>query len=142
MQPRTIVPLLAVTTLALAACGTDGVVGDSTLAVGTYEANVFLVTPAGQSPIDVLDAGGSLTLTLSASGATTGSLVVPASITGGPELVADMAGTATVTGLTLTFDQAADTFVRDLAWSRTGATFSVNDQDVSGTRFTINMVKQ
>lgn len=64
---------------------------------------------------DVLALGGSLDLTLGADGSLAGRLVIPPAA-GGP-LDEDMAGTYTLTGNTLTFDQAADTFVRDATWT-------------------------
>jgi len=54
-------------------------------------------------------------MTLTSSGAVTGSLSIPASV-GGP-LEADMAGTYVIEGSSITFDQDADTFVRDADWT-------------------------
>ena len=130
--------LLGVLVAALACSGSE-MVGSSTLAAGTYRADLFVVTPQGEAAIDVLGAGGSLVITIKADGTTTGSLTVPASVTGGAALNASMSGTATVTELTVTFDQEADTFVRDLTWSRVEGTISVINQVAGGASFTITL---
>lgn len=123
----------------MAGCGGEATFGPGGLQLGTYTATTFSVTPSGQAPINVLGAGGSLVITLEAGGTTTGTLTVPGTITGGAQLVASMAGTVTVTNLTVSFDQAADTFVRDLTWSRQGQVIAVTNQVVAGTSYTITL---
>ena len=56
-------------------------------------------------------------ITLTEEGSTTGTLFVPAAITGSGDLIESMEGTFTRSGSTLTFDQLADTFVRDVTWT-------------------------
>ncbi len=113
---------------------------------GAWIATQFLVTPTGQAQIDVLAAGGSLTITVEYSQATSGSLSIPASINGGTPLNASMAGTATYNYNTArtTFTQAADTFVRDLSWQLNGGktTLSVTNQTAGSASFTITLTKQ
>ena len=87
---------------------------------GAYVATTFTVQDTQLR--DVLAAGGSLQLNLAASGATTGQLFVPASITGGSDLTASMAGTFRLSGRTVQFEQAADTFVRDMDFAVVGNT--------------------
>jgi hypothetical protein len=123
----------------LVACGSTD--SSNTLA-GTYSANVFTVTPAGQAPINVLAAGGSLSITIAASNSTSGSLAIPASINGGTAFNADMAGTASVSGSTVHFQQSADTFVRDLTWSHAGTTLSVTNQTAGSASYTITLTRQ
>jgi uncharacterized membrane protein len=136
---------LAVASL-LAACASDSPTETETLA-GTYRAQVFRVTPAGQAPIDVLAAGGSLTITVTDDNVTTGSLSLPASVTGESALTESMAGTVerTVTSIesdgSFRFRQAADTFVRDLVWTRNRDVLSVNNQSAGGARFTIMLAR-
>jgi hypothetical protein len=129
--------------LALVACGLAGC-SDSTAPsnplAGTYSATVFRVTPAGESEIDVLAAGGTLTITIAANNSTTGSLDIPASVGGG--ISASMAGTATLSGSTVTFQQSADTFVRDLSWTRAGSALTVTGQQVGNASFTITLTRQ
>lgn len=131
--------LLAVTA---AACGGEETTGPGGLRTGTYMATTFVVQPAGQASINVLGEGGSLSITIKADGTTTGALIVPASVTGGAAVNESMAGTITVTQLTVSFDQAADTFVRDLSWSRQGEVISVTNQPLAGNTYTIALVRQ
>jgi hypothetical protein len=127
--------------IATAGCGGTDMVGTSTLVAGTYRADQLLVTPTGQTPIDVLAAGGSLSITIEASGATSGSLYVPPTI-GGVPFGVSMVGTATVTATTVQFTQSADTFVRDLTWTRSANRLEVTDQQAGGASYTISLVKQ
>ena len=132
-------PAAILATALLACTGTEFVEG-TTFETGTYAASlIFRITPPGGEPIDVRAAGGSLSITFRSDGTTTGSLHVPASVTGGAPFTASMAGTAVITGLTVRFEQEADSFVRDLVWSRIEDTLVVLDQDVSGTRYTITL---
>ena len=122
-------------------CGGSDTVGSSNLVSGTYLAIIFTITPSGQAPIDVLNAGGSLRINIEASGTTSGTLSVPASVTGGP-LSASMAGTASVTALTVQFTQDADTFVRDLVWSRVETALVVVNQPAGTTQYTITLIRE
>ena len=92
------------------ACGSDPVAPTMGAIAGDYDATSF--TADG---MNVLAAGGSLTLSLGSGGTVAGSMFIPAQV-GGP-LQADMVGTYTLSGNSLTIDQAADTFVRDAAWT-------------------------
>jgi hypothetical protein len=141
MQPRSVRAVLTVAYLAIACSSTD-TVGTSNLLAGTYVASVFVVTPTGQSAVDVLAAGGSLSITIKTSGTTSGSLNIPSSVTGGAPLTASMAGTAIITSLTVEFDQTADTFVRDLIWSRAGTLLTVVDQPAGGASYSITLLRQ
>ena len=124
------------------ACSSSDVNGPGNAVAGSYVATTFVVTPTGQSPIDVLQAGGSLHITIAADSTTTGSLDIPASVTGSSDFVADMAGTASVTTSTVSFDQAADTFVRDLTWGRTANTLTGTNQAAGSASFTIALTRQ
>ena len=128
--------LLLVAGTAACGYGTESVRLD-----GTYVATVFRVTPQGQSQIDVLGAGGSLTITIATSNAVTGTMVIPASVSGGP-LSASMAGTAARDGDEVTFTQAADTFVRDLSWTLSAQGLSVTGQAAGSAAFTITLSRQ
>jgi hypothetical protein len=90
--------------------------------VGTWVATSFQVTQTGQSPMNVLAAGGSLSITIASDNTTSGTLFLPASVTGGSALNASMAGTAVQSGNTIEFNQGADTFVRDATWTLVGNT--------------------
>lgn len=95
---------------ALAGCGSNALAPTLENIAGTYEATSFV---GGGN--DVLAAGGSLTLILGTDFSVAGTLFVPASV-GGP-FTADMTGTFTLSGNTLTISQSADSFVRDADWT-------------------------
>jgi hypothetical protein len=133
-------PLVGLVQLSLLACG-DGTSPSTSLA-GSYVATDFRVTPTGQASIDVLGAGGTLSIAIAANNTTTGSLNVPGSVTGGAPFTASMAGTAMLSGSTVTFQQSADTFVRDLSWTRSGTTLSVTNQAAGSATYTIVLMRQ
>jgi hypothetical protein len=80
---------------------------------GEYVSTLFVA-----GGLDVLEAGGSLSLSLDPDGSVGGSLVVPEDA-GGPVL-ADMTGTYSLNGSSIVFQQSADTFVRDATWTWDG----------------------
>ena len=113
----------------LFACGDDAFTPSVMDTAGSYSATTFTTTNGG-STTDQLAAGASLVLTLADNGTATGRLFVPGGAQGGGDLDADMAGTWTLTGRIVNFDQTADTFVRDMPFTvesnrlRGEATFS------------------
>jgi hypothetical protein len=133
---------LAVFTLG-AGCGSSGP-GDSSPIAGTYLATVFKVTPVGQAQIDVLASGGSLSMVISTSNVTSGTLLLPGTVTGGAAFTASMAGTAALSTITstVTFQQAADTFVRDAIWDAVGTSLSVLNQTIGSATYTITLSRQ
>ena len=87
------------------------------LVAGRYTSTTFVYT-AGGIPYDIVALGGGLTLTLAATGQTvTGSFnaAVPS-----PTNI-DMAGTYTVSGDTVRFQQTTGTFVAAVPWLRAGS---------------------
>ena len=58
-------------------------------------------------------------MTLSPDGTTSGQLFAPGGGEGGEDLEADLDGTWTLSGETVTFDMESDTFVRDVAFTAT-----------------------
>lgn len=133
--------VVAASLLLVSACDGDDPTGPEGLA-GLYEATTFQVTPDGEGPIDVLAAGGSLRMVLNTDLTTTGTLVIPGSITGEGDLTLSMAGTYTHTGNTVAFAQAEDSFVRDLEWAVSGTNLLVTNQAAGGARFTITLTRQ
>ena len=123
--------MLAAVPFALA-CSSDSLSVDDIL--GPYTATTLTIKPPGAAQIDVIGVGGSMEITLFANGTTTGTLSAPASVNNGTPLLESMAGTFTLTGTTVTFDQAADTFVRETPFSADGnrlvATFTANNAEV------------
>jgi len=124
-------------TLALAACDDDPTA--PTAPTGEYEATSFTATSGGTTT-DVLDAGGSFTITLTSQGTTTGRLFIPASVTGEGDFDSDLTGTWTQSGSTIQFDHAADTFVRDMPFTIQGATL-VGDRTFGDVRIRVTLTR-
>jgi len=80
---------------------------------GEYTAG-RLVTADVSGVNNWIAAGGTLTLTLSSDGSMSGRLFLPGGGASGGDLDADMAGSWLLVGHTVTFGQAAETFVRQL----------------------------
>lgn len=103
--------------------------------VGSYEATTFSATTNGVTT-DLLADGAELTITLSADGRTTGRLLVPGGDEGGSDLDADLSGTWTFDddAEEIEFDQAADTFIRDVVFlaQRAGGTVRLRAEDTFG----------
>jgi hypothetical protein len=98
---------------ALAACGGEDSFSPTVETVaGTYQASLFTVTTASGTT-NLLAGGATVDITLAADGSTAGRLFVPGGAEGGGDLEADLSGTWTLNGRTVTFSQEADTFVRD-----------------------------
>jgi hypothetical protein len=116
---RFVIRLAAALSLATAvgACGGGDTFEPTVETVaGSYTATTFTTTsPVGT--INLLSLGATLTLSLDADGTTTGQLFVPNGAEDGSDLDADLAGTWSLTGSTVTFDQAADTFIPDVEFT-------------------------
>lgn len=105
--------------MALIACGDDGDDGFSPTVrsvAGTYSATIFTLT-SGATATDLLAAGASVTVTLAQDGTTSGRLFVPGGAEDGGDLDADLTGTWSLNGASVTFSQTADTFIRDVAFT-------------------------
>ena len=100
--------------LLLASCGGDGSSFSPTVdnVSGSYSASSFTVTSSAGT-LDLLDLGATADVTLAANGTTTGRLFVPGGAEGGGDLDEDLTGTWSLSGSTVTFNQTADTFIRD-----------------------------
>ena len=99
--------------LALAGCGDDDSFSPTTDNVaGSYSASSFTVSST-LGTIDLLALGASVEVTLEPDGTATGRLFVPGGAAGGSDLDADLTGTWSLAGSTVTFNQTADTFIRD-----------------------------
>jgi hypothetical protein len=125
---------------ALTACGDDNAIGPDAI-VGVFSATTFRVTPAGAAEIDVLQEGGDLVITIAGGNTTTGTLTLPAAVTGAAASESSMAGTAIRNGSGVTFEQSADTFVRDLNWTYSNNAISVTNQSVGGATYTIVLTR-
>jgi hypothetical protein len=127
---------------ALVACGGGSTPPNTTLA-GTYLATQF-VTTGSSGQTNQLLAGSSLLLHLGANGSVSGQLHLAAT-NGNPVVDADMAGTWAQTGNTITFAQAADTFVRNMTFAiaANGSLWElVGDGGPAGTGIHITLTQQ
>lgn len=104
--------LVYVAALVLAACDTITTASAVEMVAGTYTAIEFRLMTA-EDTTDVLKQGGRLHLRLDVDGTVSGELFVPGGDEDGGDLLEDMAGTWSLKGDVVTFDQDADTFVRD-----------------------------
>jgi len=96
--------------LLLACGGGDSFTPTEETVAGTYEASAFTLTNF-TGTIDLLLAGATVDATLMPDGTTSGRLFVPGGEEDGSDLDEDLAGTWTLAGQTVTFNQAADTFI-------------------------------
>jgi hypothetical protein len=105
--------------LALASCGGENFSPTVDNVAGSYTASTFTITTTAGT-VNLLAVGAIAAITLADDGTTTGQLFVPGGADNGGDLDADLAGTWTLDGSTVTFDQAANTFlpVVDFAASR------------------------
>ena len=84
-----------------------------------------LVTMNGGVWTDWRAAGAAFTISLALNGTTSGHLLIPGSDDGGGDFSVDMAGTWVLNDETVSFMQAGDSFVRDMA-------FDVGENRLSG----------
>jgi hypothetical protein len=103
-------------TLTLVACGDDAFSPTVENVSGSYTAQTFTATTVAGT-IDLLALGAEVSVTLEEDGDTTGELFVPGGGEGGEDLEADLVGTWTLSGSTVTFNQEADTFLRDVEFT-------------------------
>lgn len=130
------------TVAAMTACGGTDSTAPSDSIAGSYAATTF-VTTGGSGQTNQLLAGSTFTIVLNSNGTTTGHLHVVAS-GNNPALDADMAGTWLRNGTMVTFDQAADTFVRDMNFtlSSTGTKWELDgDDSFAGTRIQVTLTQ-
>lgn len=119
--------------LTVFAMGCDGATEPTVSSVaGAYEAVEFTITTAGDV-VDQLAGGARFEITLAENGTTSGTLFVPEGGEGGGDFQADLSGSWALEGDTVTFDQTADTFVRDMPFRYQDGRL-VGDQTFGGTR--------
>lgn len=109
---------------------------------GTYAATSFRVTPPGQGTVDVIAAGGSLTITIAQDLSTDGTLFMPGGLVSPQAVQASMAGKLVqkLDG-TYYFQQNANTFMRLLIWQQATDAFVTTTQLDDGTSFQIAIQK-
>jgi hypothetical protein len=102
-------------TIALAACSDDNFSPTVENVAGSYTASTFTYeTAAGTT--DLLALGAVVSIDLDADGTTTGEIFLEDGGEDG-DLDESLAGTWTLDGSTVTFDQTADTFIRDVEFT-------------------------
>jgi hypothetical protein len=105
---------------------------------GNYGAKLFMTTSDGVTT-DQIAAGVTLTLALTARGTTTGQLLVPVSA-GGNGIPVDLAGTWELTGTTVRFIQAAETFVGRITFVAAPRQLS-GEATIGATMFEVALTK-
>jgi hypothetical protein len=87
---------------------------------GDYVATTFSVVQNGV-PINELQAGAHVTISLASDGTTTGILFLPHGNADSSDLILDLSGTWTIQDRTVRFSNAADSFVRDMSFMVVGS---------------------
>jgi hypothetical protein len=106
---------------------------------GPYTATTFTVTSAA-GVTDLLAVGSTVTITLAADGTTSGRLFVPGGAEDGSDLDVDLVGAWTLTGSTVTFNQTADTFIRDAQFTA-GRNSLSSEATLSGSTIRLMLTK-
>jgi hypothetical protein len=103
--------------LALGSCGGEDTFSPTLETVaGSYTASsLTLVSSVGTT--DLLALGSTVAITLAPDGTTSGRLFVPGGADDGSDLDVDLSGTWTLSGTTVTFNQAGDSFIRDVEFT-------------------------
>ena len=131
--------LVTLSALATAAACSDSNGPSMSDVAGTYEATAFLTT-TNSVTTNELQRGATLVLVLTATGNVQGTLFIPGE-NANPDFTASMAGSWTLSGSNVSFNQAADTFVRNMTFVHQGSTL-VGDDTFSGTRIQLTLTRQ
>lgn len=103
--------------LALGSCGGEDTFSPTAESVaGSYTASALTLT-SSVGTTDLLALGSTVAITLAADGTTSGRLFVPGGDDDGSDLDVDLAGTWTLSGSTVTFNQTGDSFIRDVEFT-------------------------
>ena len=145
---RGVLAVLCALAVSVAACGEDGTGPDEieqSDVVGSCYATTFETTEDNQTT-DQLAEGAELTITLDSDGTTTGNLFIPGGAEDGSDLDESLAGTwsFSASSNSVSFDQNADTFVRDLTFTaiRAGGSVQLEDEEsFSGVTITVVLEK-
>ena len=114
MAGRSRATIVLTLALALGSCGGEDPFSPTVESVtGSYAATSLTLT-SSVGTTDLLTLGSTVALTLAADGTTSGRLFVPGGDDDGGDLDVDLAGTWTLSGSTVTFNQTGDSFIRDL----------------------------
>lgn len=131
----------ALLTMSTAAAGCGDSTSPSGIA-GSYTATTFRATGPGSAPLDVLALGTTISLTISSSNATSGTIYIPASLSDDNiAYTQSLSGTAVRTGNTVRFNQTSDNAVRDLTFTVNGTALQA-DQTINQTRVELVLTRQ
>lgn len=125
-------------TLLMMACIGCGMSEPELQATLEYEATSWSIS--GAINADALAEGATLSLILRQGPRVNGTLFMPASITGGADLTADMAGNWTKSGDTIRFNQVAQTFVSEVPWILTPEMLTTEDS-VDGSFYEVELTR-
>jgi hypothetical protein len=107
-------PIVVLLTLS---CGGDDPFSPTVQNVaGSYQASSLTGTQSGVT-VNLLSLGASVEIVLNENLTTTGRVFAPGLDEGGQDLDVDLAGTWSLQGETVTFNQAGDTFIRDVPFT-------------------------
>ncbi len=129
--------------LLLAACSDDDDPMGSTAGVaGDYSTTTFTLREGTNPVVNMLARGGSIEVTLTATGGVTGQMIIPDTPEFGDAFTTNLVGTFTVTGSTLRFTQSADTFIRDFIWTIEGQTLTSSGDAGGGILAEVTLTRQ
>ncbi|MGH7638637.1 MAG: hypothetical protein ACREOK_13400 [Gemmatimonadaceae bacterium] len=106
---------------------------------GVYTATTFTSTTSGAT-INHLAEGSQILILLSTDGSTEGQLLVPGGNDDGSDVNEELTGTWTLSGSTVQFDHAADTFLLDMPFAVSG-TRLLGDATIDGTRVQVTLAR-
>ena len=139
MRPRASRFASTALVLLLACGGGDSFTPTEETVAGTYEASAFTAT-SFSGTTDLLLAGATVDATLAPDGTTSGRLFVPGGDEDGGDLDEELTGTWTLTGQTVTFNQSADTFIREAEFIA-GRNTLTGEDTVDGLSIFLQLVK-
>jgi hypothetical protein len=103
--------------LALGSCGGEDSFSPTVETVaGSYTAS-SLTLSSSVGTTDLLALGSTVAITLATNGTTTGRLFVPGGADDGSDLDVDLAGTWTLSGSIVTFNQTGDSFIPEVEFT-------------------------
>jgi len=108
--------------------------------VGLYQATEFSVVENGVTT-DWIAAGASVQMILNSNQTSAGTMFVPGGNSDGSDFSADLSGTWTIEDGKVTFEQAADSFIRNMAFAIAGDAL-VGDKMFGTSRVRITLTRQ
>ena len=128
--------------VALAGCGGDDNPFSPTVAnvAGTYNASQFTASDTELGDFNLLALGATVHVVLNPDGTTTGHIFVPDVGQEDGAVDADLTGTWTLSGSTVTFSQTADTFIRDVEFTAAQNSLA-SEGTINGTTIHLTLAK-